>query len=151
MPLWIKQTFKTVVPLPPQEPDPGGHEALRRQHLPLRHCPADGLELRVGVSGSVGRHQGPQGQGTLLLIWRLLPGGPEVSTGAKNLITSSDIFSQGALVHVLDEMWAAFDLHDHDKETIETLHKYGSGAAMPILYALDFNSLSEIFVQLKVG
>ena len=36
------------------------------------------------------------------------------------------------------------------RETIEKLHKYGAGSAMPILYALDFNSLKEIFDQLKV-
>ena len=56
---------------------------------------------------------------------------------------------QAALVGILDNLIDAMELHDHDQETISKLHKFGAGSAMPVLYALDFNSLSSVFDQLK--
>ena len=57
---------------------------------------------------------------------------------------------QAALVGTLESIVATFDMHGHDSSTIDQLHKHGAGAAMPILYALDFNSLVSVFNQLKV-
>ena len=56
---------------------------------------------------------------------------------------------QAALVGILDNLIDAMELHDHDQETISKLHKFGAGSAMPVLYALDFNSLSSVVDQLK--
>ena len=53
------------------------------------------------------------------------------------------------MVAILDNLVKTMDLHGHDQDTISKLHKFGAGSAMPVLYALDFNSISSVFDQLK--
>eukprot|EP00090_Calanus_glacialis_P016360 TRINITY_DN2561_c0_g1_i1.p1 TRINITY_DN2561_c0_g1~~TRINITY_DN2561_c0_g1_i1.p1 ORF type:complete len:1526 (-),score=363.79 TRINITY_DN2561_c0_g1_i1:68-4645(-) len=56
---------------------------------------------------------------------------------------------QGAIVKILDMIWESFTLHDVNQPNMDKLHKFGAGSAMPILYAMNYDSLMDVFTQLK--
>jgi len=56
---------------------------------------------------------------------------------------------QGGIVKILDMIWENFDIHDVSQPNMDKMHKFGAGSAMPILYAMNYNSLMDVFKQLK--
>jgi len=56
---------------------------------------------------------------------------------------------QGGIVKILDMIWESFDIHDANQANMDKMHKFGAGSAMPILYAMNYDSLMDVFKQLK--